>query len=81
MIRILIFTSRTCGPCKKIKPEIKEWCKETGVVWDELDVEVNSDVARLNMVRSVPTIIVEKNGQEVDRVVGSDWKQIKKWSE
>ena len=62
-----------CGPCKAIAPIISELAEKYDgkIVVGKCDVEENDDIAIDFGVRSIPTVIFFKGGQEVDRVVGA----------
>jgi thioredoxin 1 len=71
MIKVIKFSGEWCGPCKLLAP-IFEQVKSTidGVSFQDVDVDANSALAIQYKVRSVPTIIIEKDGHEVQRIVG-----------
>ena len=66
------FTAVWCGPCKMLDPVVKELAQE----WDgqvkvvKLDVDDNPSVAMQYMVMGVPTLMLFKDGQPVERVTG-----------
>ena len=68
------FTATWCGPCKAFKPVMNEVASE-GYSVKILDIDQNKDLAQQYNVRSVPTTIIEQNGQEVDRFIGGLPKQ------
>lgn len=81
MITIKHFTATWCGPCKQLSPIMKELVNESeGIGYQVIDVDQNPDTASRLGVRSLPTVIFEKNGIEVQRVIGlkpkSYYKQI-----
>jgi len=61
-----------CGPCRMIGPVIDELAKEMGsrVRFAKLNVDDNPATAARFRVESIPTLLVFKGGQEVDRIVG-----------
>jgi thioredoxin len=61
-----------CGPCQRIAPMIDELATEMGdrVRFAKLNVDENPQTAARFHVRSIPTLLVLKGGQEVDRIVG-----------
>jgi len=71
MLKVIKFSGEWCGPCKQLAP-IFEQVKSTvdGVSFQDVDVDVNSALAIQYKVRGVPTIIIEKDGHEVQRIVG-----------
>lgn len=71
------FTATWCGPCKQIKPVVEELATEnTGkLLVGALDIDNNMTTTMKYGVMSVPTLILFKNGQPVERVVGFMPKQ------
>ena len=69
------FTATWCGPCKAFKPVMNEIAGE-GYSIEFIDVDQEQNKATKYGVRSVPTVVIEENGIEVDRFVGSIPKQM-----
>jgi len=61
-----------CGPCKMIAPVLDEHAMEMAgrVKFGKLNVDENPATASRFGVQSIPTLLVLKDGQEVDRIVG-----------
>ena len=71
MITIKHFTASWCQPCKHLTPVIDQLIGENpSVGYQKIDIDNNQDVAQQYGVRAVPTIIFEKNGKVVERVIG-----------
>jgi len=68
------FSATWCGPCKTFKPIMNEIAGE-GYSVQFIDVDQSQDLAAKHNVRSVPTTVIEENGIEVDRIIGSVSKQ------
>ncbi|MCL2642459.1 MAG: thioredoxin [Candidatus Bathyarchaeota archaeon] len=66
------FWATWCGPCRALAPTIDEIAQEYSkqVLIGKLDVDKNPSVAEKLQVFSIPTLILFKNGQEVERLVG-----------
>ena len=69
------FSAVWCGPCKSFKPVMNEIAGE-GYSIEFIDVDQEQNTATKYAVRSVPTVVIEENGIEVDRFVGSIPKQM-----
>jgi thioredoxin 1 len=66
------FWAAWCGPCRMVAPVLEEIANEQGekVRIAKLDVDANPITAGRFGVRSIPTMILFKNGRETQRVVG-----------
>lgn len=65
------FWAPWCAPCRMMAPVLNELSNELEKAFvGKLDVEKNQGFAAKYNVRSIPTLIVFKNGKEVDRFVG-----------
>lgn len=61
-----------CAPCRAIAPVVEELAREYSgkVVFGKLNVDDNPETAEKFGIRAIPTLLVMKNGSEVDRIVG-----------
>ena len=61
-----------CAPCRAIAPIVEELAKEYSgkVVFGKLNVDENPETTQRYGVMAIPTLLVMKEGKEVDRVVG-----------
>lgn len=65
------FYADWCGPCRVLSPRVEEFAKENkDIKVVKIDIDDEQDLAIEYDVMSIPTLVVLKNGQEVDRVVG-----------
>ncbi|MEQ1903486.1 MAG: thioredoxin [Pirellulaceae bacterium] len=69
------FWAPWCGPCKMVGPVIDQLAKENeGVKIGKLNVDESGEVAERYGISSIPAILLFKNGQVVDSVVGAQPK-------
>ena len=66
------FWAEWCGPCRMLGPIIEEVSKDYDgkAVVGKLDVDSNQEFAAKYGVRNIPTVLVFKNGEVVDKQVG-----------
>jgi len=67
MKTIKYFTATWCGPCKVFKPVMTEIASEGHSV-QFIDVDEQQNLAQQYGVRSIPSVVIEENGVEVDRL-------------
>lgn len=62
-----------CGPCKMIAPILEELAKEYDgkLKVTKMDVDANPQTAMQYGIRSIPTLMVFKQGQVVEQIVGA----------
>lgn len=72
------FWAEWCGPCKMIGPIVEELAGEYEgkAVIGKLDVDSNPEVTMKFGVRSIPTLLIFKDGQVVDKQIGAVPKSI-----
>jgi thioredoxin 1 len=68
-VNVKVFLEDWCQTCQKVKPELSqlESVYKHMVNWENLSVDEHGPWLQ---VSSVPTIIIYKNGEEVDRMIG-----------
>lgn len=66
-----------CGPCRMIAPVIEQLSKELSgrVRVGKLNVDENPRTPTRFNVQSIPTMLILKNGQEINRIVGAQSKE------
>lgn len=71
-IPVLIdFYADWCGPCKMLSPTVDEVASENDdIKVVKIDVDESQEVAIKYQIMSIPTLVVIKNGKEVNRSVG-----------
>jgi thioredoxin 1 len=72
------FWAEWCGPCKMIGPIVEELAGdyEGKVTIGKLDVDANPDVPSRFGIRSIPTLLIFKGGEIVDKVIGAVPKSV-----
>ena len=72
------FWAEWCGPCRMVGPVVDELAGEYKgkAVVGKLNVDTEGAVAQQFGVRNIPTLLVFKNGEIVDKQVGATSKQV-----
>ena len=71
------FSATWCGPCQRLAPTIHEVAEEFAaqVKVCEVDVDEAPGLVQQFRIMSVPTLVVMRDGQEKDRMVGGQSKE------
>ena len=71
-VTMVDFWAGWCGPCHMVAPIVEEIAEDYDgrVKVAKLDVDANQNTAMRFVVRSIPSILLFKNGQHVDTMVG-----------
>jgi len=81
-LKVMDFYANWCGPCKTLAPIIKDLMEEygdgekSGVIVEKIDVDEHKDLAEKYSIRSIPTIVFEKDGEVLERVTGLQSKAV-----
>ena len=68
---VIDFYAEWCGPCKAYSPIVESVAEENeDIKVVKIDIDSAQDIAMNYRVMSIPTTVIIKNGQEVDRAVG-----------
>ena len=71
-LTLVDFWATWCGPCRMVAPIVEELAAETpDVTFAKIDVDENPDVAIGLGIASIPTLMLFKDGQLVDRLIGA----------
>ncbi len=67
------FWAEWCGPCRVVGPIVEELANdyEGKAVVGKVDVDSNPNISMQFGIRNIPTLLVFKNGQVVDKQVGA----------
>ncbi len=67
------FWAEWCGPCKALTPKLEEIAGEMGgkLTIAKVNIDDNPDAPSRYGVRSIPTMILFKDGKDVDQIVGN----------
>jgi thioredoxin 1 len=71
-VALVDFTATWCGPCQMLKPIIEELANdyEGKAAVAKLDIDESREVAARYKIMSVPTVILFKNGEPAEQVIG-----------
>jgi thioredoxin 1 len=62
-----------CGPCRQLEPALEEMSAEYEgrALIGKVDMDNNPEIAATYGVRSAPTILIFKDGEMVERIIGA----------
>lgn len=71
MIQVKKFYAEWCGPCKMLGPIMENVKpKFSNVVFEDVNIDNDYETAQKYHVRNVPTVVVERDGEIIERFVG-----------
>ena len=70
IMELLVFTAEWCGPCKKMKPIIDNLANKFGITVEKLDVENSDEAVEFYSIKSIPTIVIVKDGVTLEKISG-----------
>ncbi|AXJ01596.1 thioredoxin [Cyclonatronum proteinivorum] len=74
------FWAEWCGPCRRVGPLVDELSQEYEgkAVIGKVDVDSNPQVSMKYQIRSIPALLIFKNGEVVDQIIGAVPKSVLK---
>ena len=75
-ISIIDFWAEWCGPCKMVEPVLDEIAKEYDVQIVKLNVDEEGQTAMDFGIRSIPTLVMMKDGVILDKIIGAVPKKL-----
>jgi thioredoxin 1 len=79
---VVDFWAEWCGPCRKVGPIIEELAADYGdqVVFGKMNVDESAETPVKFAIMSIPTVILFKDGEAVDKMIGARSKaDYKSW--
>jgi thioredoxin 1 len=71
MIIAYYFTADWCAPCKKVRPIVEDINKDSIIKFKVIDVDSEMELVKAFEIKSVPTFIIIKDSEIVNRKTGS----------
>jgi thioredoxin 1 len=71
MLEVKKFYGTWCGPCRMLAPVIEKLkTQHTDIVFKDINVDEDYELASKYLVRSIPLVVLEKDGKEIQRFTG-----------
>lgn len=67
---VVDFWATWCGPCKMLSPILDELSNTLKAKFVKIDVDANPSLSAKFDITSVPTVLIFKNGEIVDKLIG-----------
>ncbi|WP_392445795.1 thioredoxin [Sneathia vaginalis] len=74
-VTVVDFFATWCGPCRALGPVLDELSMEVEYRIVKVDVDKYPDLATFYGVRSIPTLVIFKDGKPVDTLIGGRSKE------
>lgn len=76
-VALVDFWATWCGPCRMQSPVVEDLSDSMAdqVNFFKLDVDKNPDTAKKFQIMSIPTLMIKKDGEVVDKVIGYHSKE------
>ena len=71
MKQLIFFSAQWCSACQAMKPTLDHVTKQIGIPVNKIDTDYEASYTAEYNVKSVPTLILLENGQEIKRLVGN----------
>lgn len=70
---VVDFWAAWCGPCRMVAPVIESMAKDYAgrILFGKVNVDENPEIARQYGIMSIPTLLVFKKGNVVDKIIGA----------
>lgn len=66
------FWAEWCNPCKIFSEVLEKVCdKYENIIFTKLNIEKYKNIAEKYNIRSIPTVLLFKNGKIIDKIIGS----------
>lgn len=69
-IVLVDFWADWCGPCKMLAPILEEVAMETDTRICKVNVDESAELSREYEIRTIPTMIIFKDGVKIDQIIG-----------
>ena len=69
-IVIVDYWAPWCGPCRKLEPILKSLAAEKNIKIGKLNVDENKSFTTAKKISTIPTMLIYKNGKEVEHLTG-----------